>query len=260
MEYKEIIFETRDHVAVITLNRPKCLNAITSSMLSEIVSVLTRIESDEGIRTVVLTGGKTFFSAGVDIKEIATIETSEDARFLSEHLRRCYHRLASVQIPVIAATSGVTFGGGLELALACDFIIASDTARFALPEIKLGLMPAAGGTQRLPRRIGLARACELMFTGRPISAQRALEIGLVNKVIADEDLIPEVTQMATDIASQPRLALKMIKDAVQTGIEIDLKSAVKYEGHCFELLFSTQDQKEGVAAFVEKRKPKFIGR
>ena len=211
MEYKEIILETRDHVAVIMLNRPKSLNAITSSMLSEIKSVLTQIESDEEIRTVVLTGGKTFFSAGVDIKEIATIETSEGARLLSEHLQRCYHRLASVQIPVIAVTSGVTFGGGLELALACDFIIASDTAKFALPEINLGLMPGCGGTQRLPRRIGLPRACEMMFTGRPISAQRAMEIGLVNEVIAVTDLIPEATKMATDIALKPRVGINKDK-------------------------------------------------
>ncbi len=259
MEYKEIIFETRDHVAVVTLNRPKSLNAITRRMLSEIKSVLTQIESDKKIRAVILTGGKTFFSAGVDIKEIATIETPEDAHSLSEHLQRCYNKLASVQIPVIAAASGVTFGGGLELALACDFIIASDTAKFALPEINLGLMPAAGGTQRLPRLIGSARACEMMFTGRPISAQRALDIGLVNEVMAFEALMREVTKMATEIASKPRLALKMIKDAVQTGIDLDLKSAVKYEGHCFELLFSTHDQKEGVAAFVEKRRPKFTG-
>lgn len=259
MEYKEIIFETCDHIAVITLNRPESLNAITSSMLSEIKSVLTQIESDEAIRTIVLTGGKTFFSAGVDIKEIATIETSEGAQLLSEHLQRCYNRLASVQIPVIAATSGVTFGGGLELALACDFIITSDTAKFALPEVNLGLMPAAGGTQRLPRLIGSARAREMMFTGRPISAQRAMEIGLVNEVIAAADLIPEAIKMATRIASKPRLALKMIKNAVQTGIDIDLKSGLKYEGHCFELLFSTHDQKEGVTAFVEKRRPKFTG-
>lgn len=260
MEYKEIIFETEDHVAVITLNRPQSLNAITRRMLSEIESVLTRIESDEEIGAIVLTGGKTLFSAGVDIKEIATIETPDGAHSLSEHLQRCYNRLASVQIPVVAATSGVTFGGGLELALACDFIIASDTAKFALPEINLGLMPAAGGTQSLPRLIGSARACEMMFTGRPISAKKALEIGLVNEVVTAKDLIPKVIKMATDIASKPRVALKMIKDAVQTGKDIDLESAIKYEGHCFEFLFSTHDQKEGVTAFLEKRKPNFTGR
>ena len=145
MEFREIIFETKDQVALIKLNRPKSLNAINRSMLAEIESVLARIESEAKLGAVVLTGGDAFFSAGVDIKEIAAIETPEGPRLLSEHVQRCYNRLASVQIPVIAAASGVTFGGGLELALACDFIIASDTAKFALPEIKLGIMPAECG-------------------------------------------------------------------------------------------------------------------
>lgn len=259
MVFKEILFEKKDHYAIIKLNRPKSLNAITSSMLSEINSALNLIKSEGGIRVALLTGHETFFSAGVDIKELATIETPEDAHRLTDHIRRCYNRLAACPIPLVAVVSGVTFGGGLELALACDFIIASDTAKFAFPEIKLGLMPGAGGTQRLPRLIGPARASQMMFTGQPISAQKAMEIGLVNDVIAVDNLFAEVTQMAVGLASKPGVALKMIKDAVQTGIEVPLDSALKYENRCFEMLFSTADQKEGVAAFIEKRRPQFTG-
>jgi enoyl-CoA hydratase len=170
-----------------------------------------------------------------------------------------FNRLASIEIPVIAAVSGLAFGGGCELALACDYRMASETARFALPEINLGLMPGAGGTQRLPRLIGVARAMEMLFSGKPISAKTAYAFGLVNKVVNSDQLLAESRELTESYGRQPRVALKWIKNAVCTGMNMDLPFALEYEARCFEMLFSTKDQKEGVRAFMEKRKSNFTG-
>jgi len=259
MKFENIILKTSGHVAVITLNRPKSLNAVTSNMLLDINSALEKIESDKMIRALVLTGGEKVFSAGFDIKEVSTIKTSADANLFLSNIHQSYNRLAALEIPVITAASGLTFGGGFELALACDYRIASDTAKFALPEINLGLIPGAGGTQRLPRIIGVGRANEMLFTGVPVSAQKALEMGLVNCVTTPDGLIDKAIKMAEQVASKPSFALKVIKKVVQTGMNTDLASALDYEARCFEMLFSTRDQKEGVAAFVEKRRPDFKG-
>ncbi|WP_299984000.1 enoyl-CoA hydratase/isomerase family protein [Desulfobacula sp.] len=259
MEFENIILKTSGHVAVITLNRPQSLNAVTSNMLLDINSALEKIESDKMIRALVLTGGEKVFAAGFDIKEILTIKTPADANLFLSKIHLSYNRLADLEIPVIAAASGLTFGGGFELALACDFRIASDTAKFALPEINLGLIPGAGGTQRLPRIIGMGRANEMLFTGRPVSAQKALEMGLVNCMTTPDSLIDKAIKMAEQVASKPGFALKIIKKVVQTGMNTDLTSALDNEARCFEMLFSTRDQKEGVAAFVEKRRPDFKG-
>ncbi len=259
MVYKDIVFEISDHVAIITLNRPKAMNALTSHMLSELKTALEKIESDRKVRALVLTGGEKVFAAGFDIKEISTLKTPADAKGMLANIHQSYDKLASLKIPVIAAASGLTFGGGFELALACDFRIASDTAKFGLPEINLGLIPGAGGTQRLPRIIGIGRASEMLFSGAPVSAHRALEMGLVNDVIPKKNLIDKAIEKAKQLASRPGFALEILKNVIQTGMDTDLKSALEYEARCFEMLFSTHDQKEGVQAFVEKRKPEFKG-
>lgn len=259
MDYKDIVLETSGDIAVITINKPKSMNALTSSMLSEIRFALEDIEMEEKTKALVLTGGEKVFAAGFDIKEISTLNTPADANGLLTDIHQCYNKIAGLKIPVIAATSGLTFGGGFELALACDIRIASHTAKFALPEINLGLIPGAGGTQRLTRIVGMGRACELLFSGKPISAQRAYEMGIVNDVVSTESLIEKAVDMAKLFASKPAFALKVLKNVVHTGMDTDLKSALDYEARCFEMLFSTHDQKEGVNAFVEKRKPDFKG-
>ena len=259
MTFNNINCETSDHIAIITLNRPESMNAINNGLLSDIESAFDHIESDGDIRAVVITGGEKVFAAGADIKEITTLEAPADAHLFVGQAQRCFTRIATSGLPVIAAVSGYAFGGGCELALACDIRIASKTARFALPEVNLGLIPGGGGTQRLPRLIGMGRALELLFTGSSVTAQNALQIGLVNSVVPVADLMVHTLKVAGEITSKPSFALKMLKIAVQTGMNTDLRSALDYEARCFELLFSTHDQKEGVAAFVEKRKPNFKG-
>jgi len=259
MKFTNILFEKSDHTVVITLNRPKNMNAISNGLLSDIESALDNIESDETIRVVVITGGEKIFAAGADIKEIFCLSTPVEAHSLLFKIHRCFSRIEKLEIPVIAAINGFAFGEACELSLACDYRIASETAQFALPEINLGLMPGAGGTQRLPRLIGMGRAFEMLFTGKSITAQRAWEIGLVNTVVAAEELMTETMKTAKLFASKPTFALKMIKKAVRTGMNTDLTSALEYEARCFEILFSTQDVKEGTTAFLEKRKPEFKG-
>jgi enoyl-CoA hydratase len=259
MEYKDIIFEKSGHVAIITLNRPKALNAVTTGVLIEIGLAMDEIEADENIGALVVTGGEKIFAAGFDIKELATVDTAADASHFLKRIQPYYNRLATLSVPVIAATSGLTFGGGFELALCCDFRIASDTAKFALPEITLGLIPGAGGTQRLPRIIGLGRANEMIFSGTPISAKKAFAIGLVNEIVSPETLLETAIKKAEMLASRPGYAITVLKNVIQTGLNTDLQSGLEYEARCFEMLFSTHDKKEGVAAFVEKRKPEFKG-
>lgn len=259
MKFDNITLEISTQRAVITLNRPKSMNAINSGLLTDIEAALDEIEADKAVRVLILTGGETVFAAGADIKEITSLNSPADAHKLIRNIHRCFDRLATMEIPVLAVVSGFAFGGGCELALACDYRIASETAQFCLPEINLGLMPGAGGTQRLPRLIGMGRALEMLLSGKPVSAQRARETGLVNTVVPVEELMSEAMKTAKLLGSKPAVAIRLIKDAVQTGMNTDLASALDYEARCFEMLFSTQDQKEGTAAFVEKRKPDFKG-
>lgn len=257
MTYNSIRFESKGPVGVLTLNRPESLNALTSAMLREVKKVLDTIETDSSVRALVLTGGKKVFAAGFDIKEISSLKTPEAAHGLLSDIHQCYNKLAVLKMPVIAAASGPTFGGGFELALACDIRIASETARFGLPEINLGLIPGAGGTQRLPRIVGIGRACEMLFSGMPVDAQKALSMGLVNHVVPPDELLDTAMEMAEMICTKPFFALNTLKEVVQTGMDLDMKSALAYEARCFEMLFSTPDQAEGVAAFIEKRRPCF---
>jgi enoyl-CoA hydratase len=257
VEYSTLFLEKNDHVATVNINRPESMNAINSRLIADFSMALDAIEADGTIRAMIVTGGDKVFAAGADIKEISCLENPVDAHAFVKKIQTFFNRLASAEIPVIAAVSGLAFGGGCELALACDCRMASETARFALPEINLGLMPGAGGTQRLPRLIGTARAMEMLFSGKPISAKTAYEFGLVNKVVSVDRMMAEAWELAGFYARKPRVALRLIKDAMRCGMNMDLSSALEYEARCFEMLFSTEDQKEGVRAFMDKRKSNF---
>ena len=258
MSCETLIFQKQDGVATITLDRPKQMNAINDIMMSELSALIEDIAKDDEVRVVVLTGGKNLFAAGADINMVSTIQSAFKAYDFSRG--NPMNDLQNLEKPVIAAVSGFVLGGGLELALACDLRIASDTAVFGQPEISLGLIPGAGGTQRLGRIVGMAKAKEMLFTGDTIDAEEAYRIGLVNKVVPVESLMDKTMKMAAKIAAKPAMALKVTKIVVNNGINMDLESALRFESQSFALLFSTQDQKEGLAAFIEKRKPVFKGK
>ena len=260
MDYQNILYEKSEGMAVITLNRPKSMNALNSALFKELDDALTKIERDDEIKVVILTGTEKFFAAGADITEMEGILTPVDAHRFLKDVQAVFNRIEDLEKPVIAAVSGLALGGGCELTLACDLRIAAENATFGQPEIKIGVIPGAGGTQRLPRIVGLTKAKELLYTGDFIDAQEAYRIGLVNKVVPLASLMDEAKKMAAKIARQPGFALKITKMAVNGGMNMDMKSAMAYESRCFEMLFSTTDQKEGMKAFVEKRKPAFKNR
>lgn len=253
-------YEKSEGIAIITLNRPKSMNAINREFICELGRLIDEIANDDEISAVIITGSEKFFAAGGDIKEISEIGTPIEAHRFVNSVQSLFNKIESLEKPVIAAVSGLAFGGGCELALACDIRLAAENASFGQPEIKIGVLPGGGGTQRLPRLIGVGRAKELLYTGDIIDANEAYRIGLVNKVVATSSLMDEAKKMALKLAQQPTIALKMIKTSVNKGINMDLPSALAHEARCFEILFSTEDQKEGFKAFVEKRKPNFKGR
>lgn len=259
MDYTTILYEKSEGIGTITLNRPESMNALNSSLMEELGHVFSEISTDNDVKVVIITGQEQFFAAGADITEVANIKTPDDAYNFSR-AADVIRKLEDFDKPIIAAVSGVALGGGCELALACDLRIAAENAVFGLPEIKLGVLPGAGGTQRLPRLVGAANAKELLYTGDFINATEAYRIGLVNKIVPVETLRDESKAMAKKIANRPGIALKMIKIAVNGGLSMDLKSAMAYEARCFEILFSTEDRKEGMTAFIEKRKPSFKNR
>jgi len=260
MDFKTIVYEKTDGIGVITFNRPKAMNAINSEYMQEMVHLLDTIVHDGAVRSVIVTGCEKVFAAGADIREAVRVQSPAGAREFANKFRDMLDRLAGLSIPVIAAVNGLAFGGGCEIILACDIRIAAENASFALPEIKLGVLPGAGGTQRLPRLVGMGRAKELLFSGDPIDAQEAFRIGLVNKVVPGDSLMDEARKMARTFIARPGYALMMIKELVDSGLNMDLNSALAHEARCFEILFSTEDQKEGMQAFVEKRKPVFKNR
>jgi len=259
MEYTHIILEEKESVAMITFNRPKVLNALNSALLEELSHALEKIEKQESIRVLILTGaGEKAFVAGADIAELATL-TPLSAKHFAKRGHEILHRLQALPIPVIAAVNGFALGGGTEIAMACDFIYASENAAFGQPEINLGLIPGFGGTQRLPRRINIARAKELIFTGAMIKASEAAEIGLVNKVFPPEKLMEEVMKTASVIASKGRVALRAAKETVNAGLDMDLYNGCRIEVDAFALCMASPDAREGTSAFLEKRKAVFIG-
>ena len=261
MGYETVIYEKDQGVAVLTLNRPDRMNALSFELKQEVSSIFDQLEEDEEIKVVILTGGPKAFSAGADIKERSRVQLTQPQFYsLQRKSQGFYTRIEQFVKPVIAAISGVAIGGGLELALVCDLRIASDTARFGLPEVKLGVIPSAGGTQRLPRLIGATRAKELLFTGEFIDAQEAYRMGLVNRVVAVDHLMEETRALAQKLAKNPPLSIQYAKRAVNRGLQLDMTSALDYEAHCASILYASEDRKEGMQAFKEKRKPVFKGR
>lgn len=255
MEYQNILVETIDKVGRITLNRPAQLNALNDALMDELAHALQAFDADATIGAIVLTGSDKAFAAGADIKAMAELdfETAYGQNFIT----RNWDAVARIRKPIIAAVSGFALGGGCELAMACDTIVAADTAQFGQPEIKLGVIPGAGGTQRFTRAVGKAKAMDMVLTGRMMGAEEAERSGLVARVVPADALQDEALKMAQAIASYGKLAVMSAKEAVNQAFESPLSSGLLFERRAFHSLFSTDDQKEGMAAFIEKRKPAF---
>ena len=259
MAYSSIDLTSADGIATLTFNRPKALNALNTALLEELADALDSIGKDETIRVLILTGaGEKSFIAGADITEIATL-TPLGAKKFAQFGQDIISKLQGLAIPVIAAVNGYALGGGCEMALACDFIYASEKAIFGLPEITLGVIPGFGGTQRLPRLIGANRAKEMIFTGKHLTAAEAKEIGLVNKTFAPEELMNAATEVAKTIAAKGKASLCAAKQTVSQGLNADLVTGLGIERDAFALCLANADAKEGTSAFLEKRKPVFKG-
>lgn len=258
--YQTIIVQKEDQVVTITLNRPERLNAISDQLRQELKSVVDDMEIDDDIRVIILTGsGDRAFCVGNDIKESAEQDIFQ-RRESSKITNDLINKLEGIPKPVIAAINGYALGGGCELALGCDLIIAAENSSFGLPEINIASIPGAGGTQRLPRLVGKLKAKELMFTGERISAQEALRIGLVNRVVPKEELLNVAKELADTLAKKPPLSLMQIKHLVNRGMEMPLSSALDFAREAYTLTFVSEDRKEGTRAFAEKREPQFKGR
>jgi enoyl-CoA hydratase len=258
--YENILFEAEGPIAILTINRPDKRNAVNNATVEEINQVLARVEKDTELRVLVLTGaGDKAFVAGADIHELDKRDMLL-GRTETRRRQEVYNRIEKLDIPSIAAINGWALGTGLELAMACTIRVASSKASLGQPEVKLGITPGAGGTQRLPKLVGLGRAMEMILTGDPVSAEAALAMGLVNKVVAPEQLMAEVQKLAETLASRPRLAIQYAKEAVLRSAEGSLAEGLAHESYLHALSCGTQDKKEGVASFLEKRNPKFTGR
>ncbi len=255
MAYENILVETRGHVGLITLNRPKALNALSSPLMAELTEALDVFEADNNIRAMVLTGSEKAFAAGADIKEMQDKTWSE--AYMEDFITAGWERLTRCRKPVIAAVAGFALGGGCEVAMMCDFIIAADSAKFGQPEVNLGIPPGAGGTQRLTRFVGKSKAMEMCLTGRFMDAEEAERAGLVSRVVPADDLIADAVKTAEAIASKSMAANMIIKESVNRAYETTLSEGVRFERRMFHACFGSQHQKEGMAAFSEKRKPEF---
>ena len=254
MAFENIIVETRGRVGLVTLNRPQALNALNAALVAELNAALDGFEADEAIGCIVITGSEKAFAAGADIKEMQS-KTYMDV-YKSDFIES-WQRVTLCRKPVIAAVAGFALGGGCELAMMCDFIIAADTAKFGQPEIRLGVMPGSGGTQRLTRFVGKSKAMEMCLTGRMMDAAEAERSGLVSRIVPAADLIAEAMKAADTIAAMSLPAAMMTKEAVNRSYETTLAEGVKFERRVFHSMFATEDQKEGMAAFAEKRKAVF---
>jgi enoyl-CoA hydratase len=253
-----IIAETRGAVGVITLNRPKALNALCNQLVSELGQALDAFEADEAIGAIVITGSEKAFAAGADIKEMK--DKSFMDCYLEDFITSAWERTAQCRKPVIAAVAGFALGGGCELAMMCDFIIAADTAVFGQPEITIAAIPGAGGTQRLTRAVGKAKAMDMCLTGRQVKADEAERCGLVSRVVPAAELMTETMKAADKIASMSRPIAMLAKEMVNRAFETTLAEGVRFERRMFHAVFATEDQKEGMNAFAEKRKPQFRNR
>ena len=257
MQFEHIFVERDPPIATITLNRPRVLNALSPELVAELTDAVADLDADDGVRAVVLTGGDRVFAAGADIGDMA--ERSPVDQLLRDQTGR-WAKLSALTKPLIAAVNGYALGGGCELALLCDLIVAGDSARFGQPEVNLGIIPGAGGTQRWARSAGKAAAMEAVITGAQFSAQRAYDLGLINRVVPAETTIPVAQRWAREIAEKPPLAVRMGKEAVNKAFETPLAEGLAAERRAFYFLFATDDQKEGMKAFLEKRKGDFKGR
>ena len=257
MAYENIIVETRGAVGLVTLDRPKVLNALSTALVGELARACEAFDADARIGAIVITGSAKAFAAGADVREMAT------ADFPGTYVMDLFSgidRIAAVRKPSIAAVAGFALGGGCELAMACDIILAADTAKFGQPEITLGIMPGLGGTQRLARAVGKAKAMELCLSGRTMDAAEAERCGLVARIVPDADLIEEALKLGARIATFSRPVVIMTKEAVNRAFEVSLAEGVRFERRLFQSTFATADQKEGMAAFIEKRSPQFRNR
>ncbi len=253
MAYENIIVETKGKVGLVTLNRPKALNALCAALIVELGQALDAFEADDNIGCIVLTGSERAFAAGADIKEMAS-KTYMDV-YLADFITNGWERVTKCRKPIVAAVAGFALGGGCEVAMMCDFILAADTAKFGQPEITIGTIPGAGGTQRLTRFVGKSKAMEMCLTGRMMDAAEAERAGLVSRVVPAAELLPEALKVAEKIAGLSRPIVMMAKDAVNRAYETTLSEGVHFERRLFHSTFATEDQKEGMAAFVEKRPP-----
>lgn len=255
MTYKTILIDTSDEICTITLNRPTALNALNSELIKELTDALLEADNDKGVRVIVLTGSEKAFAAGADIKEMADKSSSE--MFMTNFFGDEHKQIMRIRKPLIAAVSGYALGGGCELAMMCDFIIASDTAKFGQPEVNLGVMPGIGGTQRLSRAIGKSKSMEMTLTGRFMNAAEAERLGLVSQIFSSAELMKEVRDIALKIASKSLITTIAIKESVNRSFETSLSEGLLFERRAFHALFATDDQKEGMSAFIEKRSPRF---
>lgn len=259
MAYENILFEVKDGVGILTFNRPKALNALNPQTLEEVASVVDLVRKDDNIHVLVLTGaGDKAFVAGADISEFPKMNPLQ-ARCFSEKGQEVFFKLEQLPKPVLACVNGFALGGGCEIAMSCDFIYASDKAKFGQPEVNLGVTPGFGGTQRLPRLIGRAKAKELCMTGEMIDAQQAKDLGLVAKVFPADQLMDETMKVAKMLATRGQGVLRSVKQLVDRGMDVDLKTGCALEAEAWGICFASQDMKEGVSAFLEKRKPEFKG-
>ena len=258
MTYQNILTETRESVGVITINRPDVMNALSSPLMRELSHSLAGFESDDGIGAIVLTGSEKAFAAGADIKEMQ--EKGWPGTYLEDFITAEWEHITTCRKPIVAAVAGYALGGGCELAMMCDFILAADSARFGQPEIGLGVTPGAGGTQRLTRLVGKSKAMEMCLTGRMMDADEAERAGLVSRVVPAEELLGEAIKIAAKIAAMSRPIAMMVKESVNAAYEVPLSQGVRLERRLFQASFGTHDQDEGMKAFVEKRKPNFQNR
>lgn len=259
MEFEQLLIENNNGVVLLTINSPKTMNALNGKILGELECALYELEQDAEVKVVILTGAGKAFVAGADIGEMSQLNSLEGHRF-GVNGQRMLLSIARMKTPVIAAVNGFALGGGLELALACDFIYASEKAKLGFPEVTLGVIPGFGGTQNLPRRIGAAKANELIFTGKMINAAKGQAWGIVNEVFAADELMDKVFETANQIAAAGTLAVGYAKDAMVSGLDMSREDGFRHEAALFGVLFGSADQKEGMNAFVEKRKAEFTGK
>ena len=251
MTYTNILVEKKSGYAIVQFNRPDVLNAINMKLMEELVDALETLDTDNDVRAIIITGNEKAFAAGADIKEMADASAVE--MLIRDQFAR-WDRIRKIKKPLIAAVSGFALGGGCELAMTCDIIIASETAKFGQPEINIGVIPGAGGTQRLTRAIGKYKAMEMVLTGSMITAEEALRYGLVNKIFPIETYLREAEELAKTIASKPPVAVRLAKEAILKSFDTTIEGGLEFERKNFYLLFASEDQKEGMKAFVEKRK------